>query len=86
MDIAQYIASIHLSIMQRHKKPQSNRKLQPVEILTNTGEWIGGYFVHQCISVGNLVNIDRQFTLFDANGDMCRFLGRIRSPQGCVVR
>jgi len=68
------------------QKQQSNRNLQPVEILTTASEWIGGYFVHTCIAVGNLVNSDRQFTLFDANGQMYRFFGRIRPAQGCVVR
>lgn len=64
----------------RPQKP-SNRKLQPVEILHATGEWIGGYFVHNCIAVAKLVGIERQFTLFDADGEMCHFLGQIRQPR-----
>ena len=63
------------------QKPKSNRKLQPVEILTTAGEWIGGYFVHSCVAVANLVRTERQITLFDADGEMCRFFGQIRPPQ-----
>lgn len=59
-------------------KQPSNRRLQPVEILTSAGEWIAGYFVHNCIAVANLVGQERHFTLFNADGEMCRFLGQIR--------
>lgn len=60
------------------QKPPSNRRLQPVEILTSAGEWIAGYFVHSCIAVANLVGQERQFTLFNADGEMCCFWGQIR--------
>ncbi len=60
------------------QKPPSNRRLQPVEILTSAGEWIAGYFVHSCIAVANLVGQERQFTLFNADGQMCCFWGQIR--------
>ncbi|MEC4812737.1 MAG: DUF3987 domain-containing protein [Scytonema sp. PMC 1069.18] len=56
----------------------NNRKLQPVEVLTATGEWIRGYFIHACVMVANFVGMDRQFTLFDANGEMYVFFGQIR--------
>ena len=59
-------------------KPPSNRRLQPVEILTSAGKWIAGYFVHSCIAVANLVEQERQFTLFDASGETYTFLGQIR--------
>ncbi len=58
--------------------PPSNRQLQPVEILTSAGKWLTGYFVHSCIAVANLIGIERMFTLFDADGQMYRFLGQIR--------
>lgn len=60
------------------QKPPSNRRLQPVEILTSAGEWIAGYFVHSCIAVANLVGQERQFTLFNADGEMYCFWGQIR--------
>lgn len=60
------------------QKPPSNRRLQPVEILTSAGEWIAGYFVHSCIAVANLVGQERQFTLFNADREMCCFWGQIR--------
>lgn len=58
--------------------PPSNRRLQPVEVLTSAGAWITGYFVHNCIAVANLVGQERHFTLFNADGEMCRFWGQIR--------
>jgi hypothetical protein len=61
--------------------PPINRKLQPVEILTSAGKWLTGYFVHSCIAVANLISTERKFTLFDADGQMYRFLGQIRPPQ-----
>jgi hypothetical protein len=61
-----------------NQKPKSNRKLQPVEILTTAGEWVSGFFVHNCIAVTNLVTAERQFTLFDAAGEMYQFFGQIR--------
>lgn len=59
-------------------KQPSNRRLQPVEILTIAGEWIAGYFVHRCIAVANLAGQERQFTLFNADRQMCCFWGQIR--------
>ncbi|GAB1540345.1 hypothetical protein NUACC21_30140 [Scytonema sp. NUACC21] len=56
----------------------NNRKLQPVEVLTATGEWMSGYFIHACVMVANFVSMDRRFTLFDANGEMHVFFGQIR--------
>ena len=59
-------------------KQPSNRRLQPVEILTGAGSWLTGYFVHSCIAVANLVGQERQFTLFDADGGTYSFVGQIR--------
>lgn len=61
-----------------------SRKLQPVEILTAAGEWVGGFFIHSCIAVANSVGTERRFTLFDADGVMYGFLGQIRPPQKIV--
>lgn len=58
----------------------SNRRLQPVKILASAGDWVGGYFVHSCIAVDNLVGQERQFTLFDADGGTYSFWGQIRPP------
>ncbi len=63
---------------QAKQKQPSNRRLQPVEILTQAGEWIAGYFVHSCIAVANVVGLEQKFTLFNADGEMCLFLGQIR--------
>jgi hypothetical protein len=63
------------------KQQPSNRQLQPVEILTSAGEWLTGYFVHSCIAVANLIGTERQYTLFDADGETYGFLGQIRPPQ-----
>ncbi|MFQ4145541.1 DUF3987 domain-containing protein [Chlorogloeopsis sp. ULAP02] len=56
-------------------RKSNNRKLQPVEILTAAGEWIGGYFIDACVTVANLVG---RFSLFDAKGRMHVFEGQIR--------
>jgi len=63
------------------QKQPTNRRLQPVEILTSAGEWVAGYFVHSCIAVANLIEQERRYTLFDALGQSYRFLGQIRPPQ-----
>lgn len=60
--------------------PPSNHRLQPVEILTSAGKWIAGYFVYSCIAVANVVGLEQKFTIFNADGEMCRFWGQIR-PQ-----
>ncbi len=61
------------------KQQQPNhRRLQPVEILTSAGDWVKGYFVHQCIAIANLVGIEQKFTLFDADGGAYTFLGQVR--------
>lgn len=62
------------------QQPPSNRRLQPVEVLTQAGAWIAGYFIHSCIAVANLVGIEQKFTLFDASGGAYTFFGQIR-PQ-----
>lgn len=61
-------------------KPPDNRRLQPVDVLTQAGAWIAGYFVHSCIAVANLVGIEQKFTLFDADGGAYIFFGQIRPP------
>lgn len=61
----------------KQKKP-SGRRLQPVEILTSAGDWVAGYFIHQCIAVANLIGIEQKFTLFDADGETYSFLGQVR--------
>jgi hypothetical protein len=62
-------------------QPQpSNRRLQPVEILTQAGDWVTGYFVHSCIAVANLIGIEQKFTLFDGDGGAYTFFGQIRLP------
>jgi hypothetical protein len=63
------------------KQQLFNRRLQPVEILTSAGKWLTGYFVHSCIAVANLIGTERQYTLFDADGETYNFLGQIRSPR-----
>ena len=60
------------------QKQSTNRRLQPVEILTSAGDWVAGYFVHSCIAVANLVGIEQKFTLFDADGGAYTFLGQVR--------
>lgn len=65
----------------KQKQQRAHRQLQPVEILTSAGEWVGGYFVHSCIAVANLIGTERQYTLFDADGETYGFLGQIRPPQ-----
>lgn len=60
------------------KNQPLNRQLQPIQILNKAGEWVGGYFVHLCIAVTNLAGQERQFTLFDANGETYVFFGQIR--------
>jgi putative DNA primase/helicase len=60
------------------QKQSTNRRLQPVEILNSAGDWVAGYFVHQCIAVVNLVGIEQKFTLFDADGGAYTFLGQLR--------
>ncbi len=62
---------------QQQKQP-THRRLQPVEILTSTGDWVAGYFVHRCIAVANLIGIEQKFTLFDADGGAYTFLGQVR--------
>lgn len=56
----------------------SNRKLQPVEVLTESGEWIRGYFIDACVRIANLVGISGRFTLFNADGMMYTFVGQVR--------
>ncbi len=68
---------------QLKQKQSTNRRLQPVEILTSAGDWVAGYFVHQCIAVANLVGQPRQFTLFSTDGEMCTFWGQIRPSPNC---
>jgi len=63
------------------KQQPNNRRLQPVEILTSAGSWVGGYFVHCCLAVANLVGTERQLKLFDASGETYVFWGQIRPPQ-----
>lgn len=62
------------------RKQQGNRRLQPVEILTSAGEWVGGYLVHQGIAVANLAGSLHRFKLFDATGEAYIFFGQIRPP------
>ena len=61
----------------KQKQQPSHHRLQPVEILASAGDWVGGYFVHSCIAVDNLVGQERQFTLFDADGGTYSFWGQI---------
>lgn len=61
-------------------KPPDNRRLQPVEVLTQAGAWIAGYFVHSCIAVANLIGVEQKFMLFDVDGGAYIFFGQIR-PQ-----
>lgn len=56
----------------------SNRKLQPVEVLTAAGEWIRGYFIDVCVRIANLVDVSGRFTLFNAEGMMYTFVGQVR--------
>ncbi len=56
----------------------SNRKLQPVEVLTTAGEWIRGYFIDVCVRIANLVGVSGRFTLFNADGMMYTFVGQVR--------
>jgi hypothetical protein len=65
----------------KQKQQRAHRQLQPVEILTSAGNWLTGYFVHSCIAVANLIGTERQYTLFDADGETYGFLGQIRPPQ-----
>lgn len=67
------------------QRQRNNRRLQPIEILTSAGEWVGGYFVHSCIVVVNLVSREQHFTLFDAHGKMYGFVGQIRPPQNMLA-
>lgn len=62
---------------QQQKQP-NHRRLQPVEILTSAGDWVAGYFIHQCIAVANLIGIEQKFTLFDVDGGAYTFLGQVR--------
>ena len=63
---------------QLKQKQSTNRRLQPVEILTSAGDWVAGYFIHQCIAVANLIGIEQKFTLFDVDGGAYTFLGQVR--------
>jgi hypothetical protein len=63
---------------QLKQKQSTHRRLQPVEILNSAGDWVAGYFVHQCLAVANLVGIEQKFTLFDADGEAYIFLGQVR--------
>ncbi len=65
----------------KQKQQRSHRQLQPVEILTSAGKWLTGYSVHSCIAVANLIGVERQYTLFDADEETYGFLGQIRPPQ-----
>ena len=62
---------------QQQKQP-NHRRLQPVEILTSAGDWVAGYFVHQCIAIANVVGLEQKFTLFDVDGGAYTFLGQVR--------
>ncbi|WP_052672546.1 DUF3854 domain-containing protein [Aliterella atlantica] len=66
------------SIPTPQQKQSTNRRLQPVEILTSAGDWVAGYFIHSCIAVANLVGIEQKLTLFDADGGAYTFLGQVR--------
>lgn len=63
---------------QAKQKQRSERRLQPVEILSSAGDWVAGYFVHSCIAIANLVGIEQKLTLFDADGEAYTFLGQVR--------
>ncbi len=60
------------------QKQPNHRRLQPVEILTSAGDWVAGYFIHQCIAIANVVGLEQKFTLFDADGGAYTFLGQVR--------
>jgi hypothetical protein len=70
-----------LSAKPKAQQQPSNRRFQPVEILTSAGEWVAGYFVHSCIAVANLVGLERHYTLFDASGQTYVFRGLLRPRQ-----
>ncbi len=60
------------------QKQQNHRRLQPVEILNSAGDWVAGYFIHQCIAIANVVGLEQKFMLFDADGGTYTFLGQVR--------
>lgn len=60
------------------QKQLFHRRLQPVEILTSAGDWVAGYFIHQCIAIANVVGLEQKFMLFDADGGTYTFLGQVR--------
>jgi hypothetical protein len=60
------------------QKQLFHRRLQPVEILTSAGDWVKGYFIHQCIAIANVVGLEQKFMLFDADGGTYTFLGQVR--------
>ncbi|MBA2749948.1 MAG: hypothetical protein H0U45_14780 [Tatlockia sp.] len=62
---------------QQQKQP-NYRRLQPVEILNSAGDWVAGYFIHQCIAIANVVGLEQKFTLFDVEGGTYTFLGQVR--------
>ncbi|PSB26933.1 hypothetical protein [Chlorogloea sp. CCALA 695] len=69
--------SASTSPLPQQKQP-NHRRLQPVEILNSAGDWVKGYFIHQCIAIANVVGLEQKFTLFDADGGAYTFLGQVR--------
>jgi hypothetical protein len=60
------------------QKQPNHRRLQPVEILNSAGDWVAGYFIHQCIAIANVAGLEQKFMLFDADGGAYTFLGQVR--------
>jgi len=54
------------------------QKYQPVEVLNSEGEWISGDWVHKCLVVGNLEEIETKWALYDESGNKYPFFGEIR--------
>ena len=69
--------SVSTPLPQQQKQP-NHRRLQPVEILNSAGDWVAGYFIHQCIAIANVVGLEQKFTLFDVEGGTYTFLGQVR--------
>jgi hypothetical protein len=49
-----------------------------LDCLTSAGDWVAGYFIHQCIAIANVVGLEQKFMLFDADGGTYTFLGQVR--------
>ncbi len=60
------------------QKQPNHRRLQPVEILNSAGDWVAGYFIHQCIAIANVIGLEQKFMLFDVEGGTYTFLGQVR--------